>query len=174
MPISLPSVTIKIRKSFKCLLTRLLRLRPVTARLTALLALSLGACARVDVYYPAYGDERPQRAVVLNGTDSLGDTVINVTSDGVRLSSAGGLDNSTSTREGYRTVRFGIAAASWAAGSVAVANQAANAYNANQAASSASNVAASRAAAAAAARNAIPAAGSTIQATVPATVVPVP
>ena len=143
----------------------------MTARLTALLALSLGACARVDVYYPAYGDERPQRAVVLNGTDSLGDTVINVTSDGVRLSSAGGLDNSTSTREGYRTARAGITAA----GSIAATGFAWGAYSAHQAQIQASNVAASKAAAATAASNAaIPAAGSTIQATTPATVVPVP
>jgi hypothetical protein len=161
-------------------------------------------CARMDVYYPGDGksvvvDDRGRphrahnRAVVLNGTDSLGNTVIDVTNGGVRISSAGGFDNSTSTREGYRTVRFGIAAAAWAAGATAVASQAASAYGANQAASASSNVAASRAAAAtaasknattvrlaeiaaqeAAAARALPAAGTVIPAVVPATVTPVP
>lgn len=164
-------------------------------------------CARTDIYYPYAmsggfdGKEiKPVgggRAVVLNGSDSLGNTVIEVTGNGVRFASAGGIDNSTSTREGYRTVRFGIAAAAWAAGATAVASQAANAYGANQAAAASSNIAASRAssaaaaskaattvrlaeieaarqAAAAAASRAIPAAGSTIPAVVPATVVPVP
>ena len=177
-----------------------------------LLAVALGGgCGRVDVYYPYAGGGDGKsvvpgggRAVVLNGTDSLGDTVIEVTGNGVWLASAGGLDNSTVTREGYRTLRYGMGAAAWAAGAVGVANVAANAYGANQAAASTSNVAASRAAAAtaasknatavrlaeiaaaekaasaaqaasaAAAARAIPAAGSTIPAVVPATVVPVP
>jgi hypothetical protein len=174
----------------------------------------LCSCARTDVYYPSNGkdvvyDERGRpfrhhnRAVVLNGSDALGNTVIDVTSGGVRLSSAGGIDNSTSTREGYRTARFGIAAAAWAAGAVGVANVASNAYGANQAASATSNAAASRAAAAAAvsknatavrlaeiaaakeaaaasaaaqaaqAARAIPAAGSTIPSIIPSTVTPV-
>lgn len=158
-------------------------------------------CARTDIYYPP-GDGKEVvgnghgRAVVLNGSDSLGNTRIAVTRGGVTFESAGGIDNSTSTREGYRTVRFGIAAAAWAAGATAVASQAASAYSANQAAAATSNVAASRAtsaaaaskaattvrlaeiaaakeAAAAAAARAIPAAGSTIPAVVPAVVTPV-
>lgn len=177
--------------------------------------LCLCSCARTDIYYPSNGKDvvydergRPQRhhnrAVVLNGSDALGNTVVEVTSGGVRLSSAGGIDNSTSTREGYRTVRFGIAAAAWAAGAVGVANVASNAYGANQAANATSNAAASKAAAAtavsrnattirlaeiaaakeaaaanaaaqaAAAARALPAAGSTIPAVVPAVVTPVP
>jgi hypothetical protein len=168
--------------------------------------LSVG-CARMDVYYPSNGkevvyDERGRvsrhhnRAVVLNGTDSLGNTVIDVTNGGVRIASAGGFDNSTSTKEGYRTVRYGIAAAAWTAGAAVVAGQAANAYGANQAASATSNAAASKAsaaaaasksaetirlaeiaaakeAAAAAAARAVPAAGSTIQSTIPSVVTPV-
>lgn len=176
------------------------------------LAVAMGACARTDVYYPYTGGDfdgksvRPPgggRAVVLNGSDALGNTVVEVTGNGVRLSSAGGIDNSTATGMGYRTLRYGIGAAAWAAGAVGVANVAANAYGANQAAASTSNVAASRAAAAtaasksattirlaeiqaakeaaqaasaaqaAAAARAIPAAGSTIPAVVPAVVTPV-
>ena len=174
--------------------------------LAATVAISAG-CARVDLYYPSSGkevvvDEKGRvsrshnRAVVLNGTDSLGNTVIDVTHNGVRFASAGGLDNSTSTREGYRTVRYGIAAAAWTAGTIGVANAAASAYNANSANAATSNVAASRAsaataasknattirlaeiaaaekAAAAAAGAAVPAAGSTIQSTIPAVVTPV-
>ena len=176
--------------------------------------LCLCSCARTDIYYPSNGkdvvyDERGRvsrhhnRAVVLNGSDALGNTVIDVTTGGVRLSSAGGIDNSTSNREGYRTVRYGIGAAAIVAGTAVVASQAANAYGSNQAANASSNVAASRAAAAtaasrnattirlaeiaaakdaaaasaaaqaAAAAKAIPAAGSTIPAVVPAVVTPV-
>ena len=174
----------------------------------------LCSCARTDIYYPYAGSYDSDgksvmppgggRAVVLNGSDALGNTVVEVTSGGVRLSSAGGIDNSTSTGMGYRTVRFGIAAAAWAAGAAAIANTAANAYGSNQAANATSNAAASRAAAAtaasknatairlaeiaaaeraaqasaaaqaAAAAKAIPAAGSTIQSTIPAVVTPVP
>ena len=95
----------------------------------------LSGCARTDVYYPYGGSFDGKsgppgggRAVVLNGSDSLGNTVIDVTSGGVRLSSAGGIDNSTSTGMGYRTLRYGIGAAAWAAGAVGVANVASNAY----------------------------------------------
>jgi hypothetical protein len=175
----------------------------------ALLCLAVGACARTDLYYPSNGkdvvvDDRGRvsrghnRAVVLNGTDALGNTVIDVTRNGVRLAAAGGLDNSTSTREGYRTLRYGIGAAAWAAGAVGVANVAANAYGANQAANATSNVAASRGAATTAASNnattirlaeiaaqkeaaqaaaaaaaAAPAAGSTIPSTIPSVVTPI-
>jgi hypothetical protein len=84
-------------------------------------------CARTDVYYPQngavafdgkgnpVGPPSGGRALVLNGSDSLGNTVIDVTASGVRFSSAGGIDNSTSTQEGYRTVRHG-----WDAGTAAV------------------------------------------------------
>jgi hypothetical protein len=175
--------------------------------------LSLCSCARTDIYYPyaaSYDSDGKSvvppgggRAVVLNGSDALGNTVVEVTGNGVRLSSAGGIDNSTSTREGYRTVRYGIGAAAIVAGTAVVAGQAANAYGSNQAASATSNQAASRAAAAtavsknattvrlaeiaaakdaaaaqaaaqaAAASRAIPAAGSTIPAVVPAVITPV-
>jgi hypothetical protein len=172
------------------------------------------SCGRVDVYYPSDGKSvvvddkgRPHRAhnraVVLNGADALGNTSIEVHRDGVRLASAGGLDTSTTTIGWQRTIRFGIAAAAWAAGAVGVANTAANAYNANQGASATSNVAASRAgsaaavsrnatqirlaeiaageraaaaaqaAQAAAAARAIPAAGSTIPSIIPSVVTPV-
>ena len=174
----------------------------------------LCSCARTDIYYPyavSYNSDGKSvvppgggRAVVLNGSDALGNTVIDVTAGGVRLSSAGGIDNSTSTGMGYRTIRHAVGAAAWAAGAVGVASIASNAYGANQAANATSNVAASKAAAAAAASNnatkvslaqiaaqesaasqqaaaaaaaaskALPAAGSTIPAVVPAVVTPVP
>ena len=176
---------------------------PPTMRKTILLAAGLACgCARTDIYYPYSGFDGKNgppgggRAVVLNGSDSLGNTVVEVTTNGVRFAFAGGIDNSTSTREGYRTIRHGIAAAAWAAGAVGVANVAAGAYSANQAASATSNVAASRAsaataasknatairlaeievarqAAAAAAARAVPAAGSVIPSTIPSTVVPI-
>jgi hypothetical protein len=167
--------------------------------LPSLVIVALTSCARTDIYYPYGGGDGKSvvpgggRAVVLNGSDSLGNTVIEVSSHGVRYASAGGIDNSTSTREGYRTVRYGIGAAAWAAGAVGVANVAANAYGANQAAAATSNAAASKAGAATAASNnattirlaeiaaqeaaaakALPAAGTTIQAVTPAVVTPVP
>lgn len=162
--------------------------------------LGLG-CARTFMNYPPQVDQRTgklyaARAIELNGSDSLGATEIEVTNHGVRYVSAGGIDNSTSTKEGYRTVRHGVTAAT----TVATAAYAYGAYAAQQAASSASNTAASRAAGAAAvsknattvklaeiaaqekaaqaaaqaAGQALPAAGSTINAVTPATVVPVP
>ena len=181
---------------------RILRIH-ASARIALLAIIGFSAgCARTDIYYPYAGFDGKGgpvgggRAVVLNGSDALGNTVIDVTSGGVRLAVAGGIDNSTSTREGYRTLRHGIAAAAWAAGAVGVANVAANAFGANQAANATSNVAASRAgaataasrnattvrlaeiaaaerAAAAAAARAIPAAGSVIPSTIPSTVVPI-
>ena len=169
-----------------------------------LLAAALGSgCGRVDVYYPSDGksvmvDDRGRvnrghgRAVVLNGTDSLGNTVIDVTRNGVRLASAGGLDSSTTTLGWQRTIRHGVGAAAWAAGAVGVASVASNAYQANQAAAATSNAAASKAAASTtatkaattvrlaeiqaakeAAAAAVPAAGSTIQSTIPSVVTPV-
>ena len=108
-----------------------------------------------------------------------------VTRNGVSFSSEGGVDTSTSTKEWSRTTRAGITAAT----TISLAAAAASAYASEQAAASASNVAASRAAAATAASKnaqavrlaeieaagrALPAAGSTIPAQVPATVVPVP
>lgn len=167
------------------------------------LPLVICSCARTDIYYPYAGDGKSVvpgggRAVVLNGSDSLGNTIVEVTSNGVRYASAGGIDNSTSTREGYRSLRYGIGAAAWAAGAVGVANVAANAYGANQAAAATSNAAASKAGAATAASNnattvrlaeiaaqeaaakaaasapaAIPAAGSTIPSVIPSVVTPV-
>lgn len=158
------------------------------------------------MYYPSDGksvvvDERGRvnrghgRAVVLNGVDSLGNTVIEVTRNGTRLASAGGLDASTTTLGWQRTVRYGIGAAALTAGTAVVAAQAASAYGANQAAVATSNVAASRAAAttaaargattvrlaeieaarqaAAAAVQPLPAAGATINAVTPAVVTPV-
>lgn len=172
-------------------------------KLAVLVPLAMCSCARVDLYYPPDGksvvvDDRGRphrahgRALVLNGTDSLGNTVIDVTRNGVRLASAGGLDNSTSTREGYRTIRHGVATAGWIAGAAVVANAASAAYGSNQAASATSNAAASRAAASTAASKnatairlaeiaaaekaaaaAIPAAGSTIPSTIPSVVTPV-
>ena len=88
---------------------------------------------------------------MLNGSDSLGNTQIEVTSNSVRYASAGGIDNSTSTREGYRTVRHGVGTAATAAVLGIGLSQAASAYSANQAAAATSNVAASRSAAAIAA-----------------------
>lgn len=146
------------------------------------IAILVTGCARTDFYYPSDGkaviDERGHahfphnRAVVLNGSDSLGGTTISITRSGVHYASAGGIDNSTSTREGYRTVRFGIAAAAWAAGAAAVAGQAAGAYNANQAQVGVSNAAASRAAASAV--KPLPEVGATIPAQTQAVVTPVP
>ena len=62
------------------------------------------------------------RAVVLNGSDSLGATRIRITSNSLEFSNLGGIDNSTSTREGYRTVRYGIGAATIAASTIGVAS----------------------------------------------------
>ena len=184
-------------------------------RFTLILPLALCACARTDLYYPPNGkevvvDERGRvsrhhnRAVVLNGSDALGNTVVEVSRNGVRLTAAGGLDNSTSTGMGYRTLRYGIGAAATVAGAAVVASQAASAYGSEQAATATSNQAASRAAAAtavsnnatkvrlaeiaaqeaasqqaaaaaaAAASKAIPAAGSTIPSIIPSVVTPVP
>jgi hypothetical protein len=171
-----------------------------------LVLLVLASCARTDFYYPGSGKEvivderghvsRPHnRAIVLNGSDSLGGTHIRITSNSLEFSNQGGIDNSTSTREGYRTLRYGIGAAAWAAGAVGVASVASHAYNANQAAAATSNAAASRASAAAAASKsattirlaeiqaakeaaqaaaiAPPAAGSVIPSIIPSTVTPV-
>lgn len=176
---------------------------PVTMRKTILLAASLACgCARTDIYYPYSGFDGKSgppgggRAVVLNGSDSLGNTIIDVHPGGVRFASAGGIDNSTSTREGYRTVRHAVGTAATAAVLGIGLSQAANAYSANQAATATSNAAASKAAAstaaskgattvklaeiaaqkeaaAALAAKAIPAAGSTIPSTIPAVVTPV-
>jgi hypothetical protein len=142
------------------------------------------SCARTDFYYPSNGkdvvvDERGRphrahgRAIVLNGSDSLGATHVRITSNSLEFSNQGGIDNSTSTREGYRTVRHGVTAGALTAVGVVGLQEAGAAYSANQATTRASNAAASKASAAAASR-ALPAGGSTIRAVVPATVVPVP
>lgn len=176
----------------------------------SLWALVLCSCARTDIYYPSNGksvvvDDRGRahrahnRAVVLNGSDALGHTEVQVTRDGVRLLAAGGIDNSTSTGMGYRTLRYGIGAAATVAGAAVLANAASSAYDSEQAANVATAESANRAATAqgatqaatrvrlaeiqaqsaaqaarAAARSATPAAGSAIRAIVPATVVPTP
>ena len=169
------------------------------------------SCARTDFYYPGGGGKevvdqnghvsRPHgRAIVFNGRDSLGATHVRITSNSLEFSNQGGIDNSTSTREGYRTVRHGVGTAATMAVLGIAAGQAASAYSANQAASATSNAAASKAsasiaaskgattvqlaeiaaqkeaaaAAAAAAAKALPAAGSVIPAQIPATIVPVP
>jgi hypothetical protein len=174
--------------------------------LAAALVLTLCSCARTDFYYPTDGKEvvdergrvsRPHgRAIVLNGSDSLGGTHIRITRNSLEFSNQGGIDNSTSTREGYRTVRHGVTAGALAAVGVVGLQEASAAYSANQAAAATSNAAASKAAAAtaaskgatavrlaeiqaakeaaAAAAKAAPAAGSTINAVVPAVVTPVP
>ena len=77
-------------------------------------------CARTDFYFPP-GDGRDvvidgkgrvsrphNRAIVLNGTDSLGPTTVSLTRHSLEFSSAGGLDNSTSTKAGYRVAEKGI------------------------------------------------------------------
>lgn len=138
-------------------------------------------CARTWVNYPPElvtgkdGVTRSvaSRALELNGSDSLGATDISVTRDGVKFASAGGIDNSTSTKEGYDTIRHGVTAA----GTIATAGFAYGSYVANQNAAAASSVAASKASAtsaAAASRAAAPAAGSTINAITPAIVTPIP
>jgi hypothetical protein len=120
------------------------------------LACLLTGCARAWVNYPpqvdpATGKVYAARAVEFNGADVLGGTVVTVTNNSVRVSSEGGVDTSTSTREGYRTARAGITAAT----TLGLAGAAAAAYGSEQSAVAASNVAASRAAAAtAASRNA--------------------
>jgi hypothetical protein len=112
------------------------------------------------------------RAAEFNGSDLIGGTVINVTEGGVHIAAEGGVNNSVSTAEGYRTARYGIGAVAIVATTGIVAGQAANAYGAHQATQQAN----ARAAAAAAASKPapLPAAGSTINAITPATVVPVP
>jgi len=86
--------------------------------LAALIALLVVGCARIWVNYPpetttdSEGRTRSTaaRAIELNGSDSLGATEIEVTRNGVRYTSAGGIDNSTSTKAGYDTVKHGITA----------------------------------------------------------------
>lgn len=141
------------------------------------------------------------RAMEFNGSDLDGKTVIDITQNGVHIAVADGINNSRSTEAGYRTARYGAGAIAIVSGLGIVSHAAQVAYGSNQAANTTSNVAASKAsasiaaskgattvelakiqaakeaAAAAAAANAakvLPAAGSTIPATVPATVVPVP
>ena len=124
--------------------------------LTLTVTLLSCSCARNWVNYPPGFDGksgRPvaARAVEFNGSDLLGGTVIDVSHNGVRIATTGGIDNRTSTREGYRTVRHGVGTAATAAVLGIGLTQAANAYGANQAAASTSNVAASKASAATAA-----------------------
>ena len=172
-------------------------------RLLVLIPVLMVGCARTDIYWPPNGkdvvvDDRGRvsrghgRAIVLNGSDALGGTHIRLAGNTLEFSTAGGIDNSTSTREGYRTIRYGIGAATIAASTIGVANVMSNAYGANQAASATSNVAASRASSAAAASKsaetirlaeiaaaekaasaALPAAGATVPAVIPATVTPI-
>ena len=175
----------------------------------ALIIVSCLGCARTDIYWPPDGksvvvgengrvSRAHNRAVVLNGSDSLGNTVIELNGKSLRFASAGGIDNSTATGMGYRTLRYGIGAAATVAGAAVLANAASSAYDSNQAAEATSNVAASRAASAqtatraatrvrlaeiqaqsaaqaarAASRAAAPAAGSVIPSVVPATVTPI-
>ena len=176
----------------------------MTKVLTSLLSIVLlTSCARTDIYFPPSGksvvvDERGRvnrdhrRAIVLNGSDSLGATYVRITANSLEFSNQGGIDNSTSTREGYRTIRHGVTAGALAAVGVAGINAASASYGSQQAAQATSNVAASKASAAtaasksaetirlaeiaaaeAAARAAVPAAGATIQSTIPSVVVPV-
>jgi hypothetical protein len=156
--------------------------------LILLTALSVG-CARTWVNYPprviqggvgadgkfVQGKVVAARAIELNGSDSLGATTIDVTNGGVHFASAGGIDNSTSTRAGYRTVRHGVSAIAAVATTGILAGQASNAYGANQGASAAASKANAGAAtgAARAPAEALPAAGSTIQSTIPALVRPI-
>lgn len=167
--------------------------------LASILALTLTlGCARTWVNYPPGmvqgkdGTTRQvaARALELNGSDALGHTEFEVTSGGVRFVAAGGIDNSTSTKEGYRTVRHGVGTA----GAVATAGLLAGAAQSAHQAQSASNVAQSKAQSATAiaagkdatairlaqiaarekaAGAALPLAGSTIPAQVPAEVIPV-
>ena len=137
------------------------------------------ACARNWVNYPpsvvsdGKGGERviAARAAEFNGSDIIGGTAIDVSNTGVHISANGGINNTIATAEGYRTVRYGVGAAATVATTQILASQAANAYAANQAAAATS----SRAAAAASAATKLPpAAGSTINAIVPAKVTPIP
>jgi hypothetical protein len=173
------------------------------------LVLCLTACARTDFYYPGGNKtfvspdgkvSRPHnRAIVLNGSDSLGATHVRITSNSLEFSNQGGIDNSTSTKAGYATVRHGITAGALAAVGVAGINAASSSYSANQAATATSNAAASKASAAAAASKSAetirlaeiaaaekaaaaqaaaaaqipPAAGSTIPSLIPSTVTPI-
>ena len=164
------------------------------------LAVSIG-CARTWINYPPQvvngrdGVSRSvaSRAIELNGSDALGATEIEVTRGGVRFASSGGIDNSTSTKAGYRTVRHAVTTAGTVAGIAIPAMAASSAYRAEQAAAATSSAAASKSAASQAATSsattvrlaeiqaakeaaaaAVPAAGSTIQSTIPATVVPIP
>lgn len=142
------------------------------------LSLSLG-CARTWVNYPpetvtdseGRTTSTARRAIELNGSDSLGATEISVTRDGVKYTSAGGIDNSTSTKAGYHTAEHGITTL----GTLGVAGIAGASYVAGQKAATATGIATTKAGVAATkAATALPAAGSTINATVPATIVPIP
>jgi hypothetical protein len=135
------------------------------------------SCARNWINYPPHivddgrGGQRviSSRAVEFNGSDLIGGTTIGVSHSGVRVAADGGINNSVSTAEGYRTVRYGTGAIAIISGLGIVTHAAQVAYGANQA-----QVATTNAARAAAVKPApLPAAGSTINAITPATVVPV-
>jgi hypothetical protein len=150
-----------------------------------LIAFFCTSCARSWVNYPPQivpggidengrwrdGKVIAARAAEFNGSDLIGGTVINVTRGGVHIAAEGGVNNSISTAEGYRTARYGIGATAIVATTGILAGQAANAYGAHQATQQAN----ARAAAAAAAKPApLPSVGSTIPAQTQAVVTPVP
>jgi hypothetical protein len=110
------------------------------------------------------------RAAEFNGSDLVGGTTISVSHSGVRVAAAGGINNSVSTAEGYRTARFGAGVVGIVSGLGIVTHAAQVAYGANQA-----QVATTNAARAAAVKSApLPAVGSTIPAQTQAVVTPAP
>jgi hypothetical protein len=115
--------------------------------------LPLMGCARNWVNYPPQIATDSQgrshvvsaRAAEFNGSDLNGDTVIDVTQNGVHVAALGGINNSVSTAEGYRTARYGAGVIGWTVGILGLAHTAAGASTANTASNNAANVAATKA-----------------------------
>jgi hypothetical protein len=119
----------------------------------ALTTLLLTSCARNWVNYPPQTSIDSQgrthviaaRAAEFNGSDLNGDTVIEVTNSGVRVAALGGINNSISTAEGYRTARYGAGVIGWTVGILGLAHTAAGASTANTASNNSANIAATKA-----------------------------
>lgn len=85
------------------------------------LAIALSGCASTTAYYPPYDDKGRTRTIASKAFqtygDSLGGTVVSVTTNGVKYAAAGGNMNSPTTGiiagEIGRTTRFGFSALAW-------------------------------------------------------------
>lgn len=152
--------------------------RKTWAHVAILLCCTPMGCARAWLNYPpsvvidAKGGQHvvSARAAEFNGSDLIGNTSIEVTHGGVRVAAAGGVNNSISTAEGYRTARYAGGAIVTTVLGLGAINAAQTAYGANQA-----QVGVTNAARAAAVKSApLPSVGSTIPAQTQAIVTPLP